>query len=275
MTVAQPAARLAALAAALVLLWSAGTWATVQGLSRGVGARSVAAVRLREPPPAARPGPLAADVAASAGHAGAVSAQDLCPGDQGANFTAADCPNGSCFAGAPNGCGSRSVSFGSAARGGRGEGSGHAGSAAAAAPATRSPSAAAPLHAQRHQVAVIAAEIVPEKWPAGARWRRALLPCAAPLAPATEGPAPALRPAGVDFTNACNQHDTCYFTLGARLRQSSSGSTRAARAARASGGRPVGLQPLLWPSMRAGADREACNREFRDMMLAECEDSLK
>lgn len=30
-----------------------------------------------------------------------------CPG--GANYTAADCPNGSCYAGEPNGCGSRSV----------------------------------------------------------------------------------------------------------------------------------------------------------------------
>ncbi|KAI7837242.1 hypothetical protein COHA_008930 [Chlorella ohadii] len=55
---------------------------------------------------------------------------------------------------------------------------------------------------------VIAAEIVPEKWPAG-----------------------------VDFTNACNAHDTCYFT--------------------------------------AGSDKAACDQAFLDALLDECDSALK
>jgi hypothetical protein len=88
-----------------------------------------------------------------------------CPSGSEANFTAADCPNGSCYAGEPNGCGSRSVR-------------------------------------------VIAAEIVPERWPAG-----------------------------VDFTEACNTHDTCYFTLG--------------------------------------SDKAQCDQAFLDALLAECDRAVR
>ncbi|KAI3425863.1 hypothetical protein D9Q98_007836 [Chlorella vulgaris] len=74
----------------------------------------------------------------------AVFAQALTPAAESAgcygtaNYTAADCPGGSCYAGQPNGCGSRSLS-------------------------------------------VISADIVPDQWPGG-----------------------------VDFSAACDQHDTCY-----------------------------------------------------------------
>ena len=80
------------------------------------------------------------------------------------SFTAADCPAQSCYAGPPNGCGSRSL-------------------------------------------AIISADIIPDRWPAG-----------------------------VDFTAACNQHDTCYFT--------------------------------------PGSVKDACDIAFKDALLAECRRAL-
>ena len=102
---------------------------------------------------------------AAGGLAAAQPEEAPCPSGGEANFTAADCPNGSCYAGEPNGCGSRSVR-------------------------------------------VIAAEIVPERWPAG-----------------------------VDFTEACNTHDTCYFTLG--------------------------------------SDKAQCDQAFLDALLAECDRAVR
>lgn len=71
---------------------------------------------------------------------GALSPNAPCP--YAPDFTAADCPAQSCYAGPPNGCGSRSL-------------------------------------------IIISDQIIPDQWPAG-----------------------------VDFTQACNAHDTCYFTPG-------------------------------------------------------------
>ena len=81
------------------------------------------------------------------------------------DITAADCPANSCFAGPPNGCGSRSL-------------------------------------------VIISAQIVPDQWPAG-----------------------------VDFNQACNAHDTCYFT--------------------------------------PGTQKADCDNKFHDALLAECQRALR
>ena len=82
-----------------------------------------------------------------------------------ADFTAADCALQSCYAGPPNGCGSRSL-------------------------------------------LIIKDDIVPDKWPAG-----------------------------VNFNEACNVHDTCYFT--------------------------------------PGVDKNTCDNNFHEALLAECRRALQ
>ncbi|KAG7668367.1 hypothetical protein Ndes2526B_g00915 [Nannochloris sp. 'desiccata'] len=86
-----------------------------------------------------------------------------CPYDP--QFTAADCPNQSCWAAPPNGCGSSSLT-------------------------------------------VISEEIVPDQWPAG-----------------------------VDFNEACDVHDMCYYT--------------------------------------PGTQKNECDNEFHEALLAECRESLQ
>jgi len=136
-------------------------------LLAGTGARAQdTSMSPPQPPPLTltfRPPPVPNTVPPPGPAASGSASPDTCPYEP--QITAADCPNQSCFAAPPNGCGSRSL-------------------------------------------ILISEEIVPDQWPAG-----------------------------VNFNEACNAHDMCYFT--------------------------------------PGTQKEECDNEFHEALLAECRRALE